>query len=157
MIATSLLWASSSETLLPERKKPFRLAKANPISAALILFNNGKGALHPCTPVPLLVQTDCVGLNGTLRWSGLRRLAIGAALFNSCNPACWNFRQGLRTHDDPRWNMGWTAATSSYFDTVNALWNMCSAKFVVRAPRPRPRASPFPLPTLTRRDLPPRN
>ena len=51
MIATSLLWASSSETLLPERKKPFRLAKANPISAALILFNNGKGALHPCTPV----------------------------------------------------------------------------------------------------------
>ena len=55
MLATSVLWATGPETLLPERKKPFQLAKANPIAGATILFTHGMG---------------------------LRRLAIAASLFN---------------------------------------------------------------------------
>ena len=48
MVATSAMWAMGPETLTEEKKRPFTLAAANPVSAIKLLLSNGIGiqSLH---------------------------------------------------------------------------------------------------------------
>jgi MFS family permease len=59
MVATSLLWITGPETLPAEKRKPFRVATANPFAAIKLLLVNGPG---------------------------LRRLSLAAACFYSVVP-----------------------------------------------------------------------
>ena len=42
-----------------------------------------------------------------------------------------NPRQGFRTLDLASQGLGWTPSESSYFDSVNAVWNTLSSRFVI--------------------------
>ena len=64
---TQILWITGPETLKKEKRRPFSLAKANPLSSIKLLMVNG---------------------------AGLRRLSLSAMFFFAVIPGTWNFRTG---------------------------------------------------------------
>lgn len=100
--ASALLWATGTETLLPEKRKPFRFGRSNPLSGVLVLLCNGRG---------------------------LRQLALAAGIYHSCITPTVGFRQGVRTLATPG-ALNWSPAQSNVLDSANFLWNSVSNKFV---------------------------
>ena len=100
---TQILWITGPETLKKEKRRPFSLAKANPLSSIKLLMVNG---------------------------AGLRRLSLSAMFFFAVIPGTWNFRTGYRTLNTAN-GMNLTPAQCSYLDSANFAWNTASTQWLM--------------------------